>query len=230
MPDLPESRQQSIVLSTPYSHNTQSVADGALLRYLLAEHAFDKIRVFESRDAVGGIWNYHPACIAQQEIPQTNPNPKHKIHGMAQIDSPIYDDLETNIPHELMKYSDFSFPQDTQVLPRHEVVLKYLQDYAKDVLDLISFGIEVLDVRPQMFVTHTKWNVTHRDISTNQEIREEYDAVIVANGHYNQPVVPDIEGIRKWKDAYPGAMIHSKFYRKARDYKDKVKILYSFSL
>lgn len=196
----------------------------------MAEHAFDKIRVFDSRDAVGGIWNYHPASTAQQEIPQTNPNPPHTIGEMARMESPIYDNLETNIPHELMKYSDLSFPLDTQVFPRHEVVLKYLQDYAKDVLSLISFGTEVLDVRPQMPVNQMKWHVLHRDIKTNQNTLEEYDAVIVASGHYNQPFVPDIKGIRRWKDAYPGAMIHSKFYQKARDYKDKVKIIYSFSL
>ena len=59
----------------------------------------------------------------------------------------------------------------------------------------------------------------------NKVIKDEYDAVVVASGHYNDPFIPDIPGLVDFDKAYPGAISHSKFYRRPNDFKDKVRML-----
>ncbi len=49
----------------------------------------------------------------------------------------------------------------------------------------------------------------------------EFDAVVVASGHYNMPRVPDIEGLKEWKAAIPDRVIHSKQYRHPENYRDQ---------
>lgn len=46
--------------------------------------------------------------------------------------------------------------------------------------------------------------------------------MIVATGHYHAPKVPNIPGLKEWKKAYPSRIQHSKRYRSARGYEDKV--------
>lgn len=137
--------------------------------------------------------------------------------------SPIYDNLDTNIPYSLMSYSDHSFPEGTALFPRHEVVQEYLERYAEEVRHLLRLGTQVLDIRP---VTDNsskdKWSVFTKNMKTGEVSVLLYDAVIIANGHYNDPYVPDIAGIREWNAAYPGSVSHSKFYKRPEDFKGKV--------
>lgn len=88
-------------------------------RYLLAEKAFSEVKIFEQRAKVGGLWNYSPAFDNypdRDRIPQTNPHAEldkpiwsdgsadgvenHNENGLPIYMSPIYDNLETNIPRE----------------------------------------------------------------------------------------------------------------------------------
>jgi hypothetical protein len=36
-----------------------------------------------------------------------------------------------------MGYTDFDWPQDSQLFPKHETVTQYLEDYAADIKNLI---------------------------------------------------------------------------------------------
>ena len=186
---------------------------------------------------MGGVWNATPEDIEDKDftIPQTRPSvaPKNPIRrvglegtgGQIQFLSPIYDDLETNIPHTLMKYSDLPFPEGTPLFPSHEEVLKYLERYADDLRHLISFGIQVLHVRAFKGEGKIRWSVTTRNLSTSSESTSVFDAVIVASGHYDDSYVPDIPGIKEWNVTYPGSISHSKFYRRPDTYKKKVTSL-----
>jgi cation diffusion facilitator CzcD-associated flavoprotein CzcO len=140
--------------------------------------------------------------------------------------SPIYDDLDTNIPHSIMEYSNQRFPDGTPLFPRHEVVLGYLERYADEVRHLVRFGTEVVNVSPAIEASSEKekWVVRTRNIKTREERVQIFDAVIVANGHYETPFVPDIPGITEWNTAYPGSISHSKFYRRPDEFRDKVRL------
>jgi cation diffusion facilitator CzcD-associated flavoprotein CzcO len=206
-----------------------------LCRYLVAEKAFSSIVVFEQRLNVGGVWNATPDITDDKTftIPQTQPiqseaGPvwKSEAKGSAeklQFLSPIYDNLETNIPRTLMNYSDLPFPKDTALFPHFSVVLRYLERYADDVRHLIRFGTQVLEVHP--IIKTGKWSVTTHDLKMKDSVSEMtvFDAVIVANGHYNDPFVPAIKGIEEWNTAYPGSISHSKYYRRPDEFKNKVK-------
>lgn len=55
-----------------------------------------------------------------------------------------------------------------------------------------------------------RWQVTSVDKPTGEVIIAEYDAVMVCNGHYNDPWMPKLKGQEKFK----GQISHSHTYRK----------------
>ncbi|CAG8001919.1 unnamed protein product [Penicillium olsonii] len=193
------------------------------VKYLLAEQHFDQIDVFEQRSSVGGAWNYTPNTLKiglSTPVPQVNPyEPPEKPAwiGSAQgtreatFVSPLYDRLETNIPRELMRYSDEEWPADAQLFPKHSTVKQYLEDYAADIKNHIQFETQVIDVSLQTTASHD-WNITTRNLHTGSDTTNTYDAVVVASGHFTVPFVPDITGIQHWDASYPEAISHSKFY------------------
>lgn len=136
--------------------------------------------------------------------------------------SAMYDDLETNLPHSLMRFSDVPFPKGTQLFPHRDEVLRYLDEYGRQVHELIHFRTQVLDVRSISLGKRQSWIVTTKDLETERVAEAEYDAVVVANGHYNVPRIPNIKGISAWNEKYPGAILHSKFYRTPERFRDKV--------
>lgn len=143
-------------------------------------------------------------------------------NGDVEFMSPIYDLLETNIPYSLMNYTDKEFPQDSSLFPRHSVVLQYLKDYAEELTPYISYQTQVLNVEKPGNDLSRPWKVETLDLKANKTTEEEYDAVVVASGHYNDPFIPDIPGLVEFDKAHQGAITHSKFYRRPDDYKDKV--------
>jgi cation diffusion facilitator CzcD-associated flavoprotein CzcO len=70
-------------------------------------------------------------------------------------------------------------------------------------------------------VSSGQWEVTTVDLRTQEQMESTYDAVVVANGHYTVPHIPDIKGVGNWNKAYPGSIIHSKAYRKPEEFTDK---------
>lgn len=46
--------------------------------------------------------------------------------------------------------------------------------------------------------------------------------MVVANGHYHAPRIPNIPGLSEWKSRWPDRVQHSKTYRIPEAYKGKV--------
>lgn len=42
---------------------------------------------------------------------------------------------------------------------------------------------------------------------------KDYDAVVVASGHFSVPYIPNIQGLQDWNHKHPGSISHSKYYR-----------------
>ena len=201
------------------------------IRYLLDEKKFDVVRLFEQRDTVGGVWNYSPFMVGKlDDVPTNGP----KENGLPTDDenladehavnlSPMYDQLETNIPNFMMRHSDLPFPAGTPLFPRRELVLQYLKDYAKGVLDLICFRAQVFHVRHEEREDRPIWTLSIKDLRTLATRIDRYDAVIVATGHYNVPYIPDIKGMSAWNQQYPGLISHSKYYRSSDMFQKKVR-------
>ncbi|CAD0083823.1 unnamed protein product [Aureobasidium vineae] len=129
-----------------------------------------------------------------------------------------------------MGFSDFDWPQDSQLFPKHETVTQYLEDYAADIKHLIHFNTQVLDIN----LAGTKqdgqdiWSVKTQKVQHNTQeaaVETRYDAIVVANGHFAVPFIPQIKGMKEWAEHYPNAISHSMYYKKPEDYKDLKTIL-----
>jgi cation diffusion facilitator CzcD-associated flavoprotein CzcO len=126
--------------------------------------------------------------------------------------TPMYDALETNIPVDLMKFSDLDFPINCQLFPPREVVLKYLEEHGADVEHLVKFQSQVFGLRLLAGERET-WQLESRNLATDKEICEVYDAVAICSGHYTVPYIPEYPGLDKWHGEH--LIRHSKYYRSA---------------
>jgi cation diffusion facilitator CzcD-associated flavoprotein CzcO len=218
-----------IVERTTFAIPWYSTSDLQFCRYLLAEKAFEYIDIWEQRDNVGGIWNLSPPTKSKHiPIPQVNPRygqqqDANEVEESLEFESPLYDYLETNIPKGLMAFSEHRFLADDPLFPPHARVLQYLEDYAADVRALIHLRHQVRDLRLDETSTSGEdvWRMEIEDLNTGQVSIHIYSHVVVANGHFVVPSVPRINGLEEWSKAYPGAVVHSKAYRKPEDYKDQ---------
>ncbi len=132
--------------------------------------------------------------------------------------SPMYDHLETNIPHIMMTYSTDDTLTNDQLFPGRESVLEYLRRYAEPVTHLYLFKTKVLSVvsRPQR--GQNRWLLTSIHLPTSRIRDSAYDAIIVASGHYAVPHIPAIPGLKAWNTAFPNRISHSKHYRNPNPY------------
>ena len=99
---------------------------------LLRDAGF-RVKVFEASDQIGGVWVYS--------------------------DSParsLYKSLRTNLPKEVMAYSDFPFDAALPSFMKHEDVLNYLQAYARyfNLYPMIALSTPV---RSAEYVPGTDW-------------------------------------------------------------------------
>ncbi|KAL2921036.1 Flavin-containing monooxygenase FMO GS-OX-like 5, partial [Bienertia sinuspersici] len=176
-----------------------------------------EVTVFERGPQLGGVWVYSP----EVESDPLGLDPTRKI-----VHSSLYNSLCTNLPREVMGFRDFPFiacgkvDRDSRRFPSHQEVLRYLEDFANEfgINELICYRTEVRYVGLGI---NRKWIVKHRKIDgvdKGNEVEENYDAVVVCNGHYIKPRVADnIPGIDLW----PGRQIHSHNYRTPQPYKDQ---------
>ncbi|KAL4919519.1 hypothetical protein BDW62DRAFT_216933 [Aspergillus aurantiobrunneus] len=216
------------------------------LKALSDENAFSRIRVFERRDRVGGLWHYDPIPDvfpvpgaphprADIEIPPSLPAFTPPVAEDKTARTGIHDALDSNVGAGTMSFTHRDFPLVNSAVSVRQlgrgnpsrpfrVVSGYLEDLARPYLDLISFRTTVERVEK----VGRKWRVTVRQgghFYRNQPAeywwQEEFDAVVVASGHYNVPLIPEVDGLTDAVEAYPGVFEHSKSFRHVNDYVDK---------
>lgn len=116
-----------------------------------------------------------------------------------------------------MCFPKHPFGGELRLFPKHEDVRRYLQEYAEDLREKIRFNTRVTDARKN----GEKWEVKLRDEKMGSEWGREYDALVVAAGHYNIPFIPAFSGMEEWNRKYPGRIIHSKSFRTVEEYAGK---------
>lgn len=183
--------------------------------------------IYEQRKNVGGVWNYTP--LPPRHGSDTESQAADKAIDVVTADlpylnTPMYEHLETNLPHMLMQFSDAPFPEGTQLFPSRETVLQYLQVYAKSINPFIRFEHEVVHVRPKGREKGHRWEVTVTDSVKNETHVESFDAVIAANGHCDWPLLPDIDGLDAWSRDFPESLHHSVSYKNAEPFANKVSL------
>lgn len=211
-------------------------------RYLIAENYFETIDIFEQRSSLGGLWHFTPAVWrGMTEVPQIRPDQPleepqwnqiscHKKSYEAPIfASPMYENLETNIPHFIMKFSDSPGLTEHQLCPSREAVLQYLREYASELNTTIQFQTQVTEVLQRTEEGRDSWVVHYRNLKSNEISKCIYDAVVVASGHHSVAYIPDIPGIREWNRNYPAVILHSKNYQRPQDFSDKKVLIIGYA-
>ena len=171
------------------------------------------VTVFESGADVGGVW-VHSASVEDDPLGEASVQTVH---------SSLYDSLTTNIPRDLMAYSDFTFDSagggedDWPRFPHHTCVRRYLDRFADrfDIRRHILFNEAVRRVVNQA----ASWQIT-----TDHGVSE-HDAVMVCNGHYAKPRVPLLPGIEQ----FDGQLIHSHNYRNPDSFAGKRVLIWGTS-
>ncbi|KAJ5594205.1 uncharacterized protein N7459_000413 [Penicillium hispanicum] len=153
-------------------------------------------------------------------------------------DSPVYPGLETNVDAGVMSYSQEPIPAirsqwsidrhgpDTP-FRHHAVIRQYIEDLftKKGHHGLVQYHTTVeRAVKPP---GSQKWELTlrrrerHGGIPSDYWWTEQFDAVVVASGHYAVPYIPAIPGLKEFAARHPGSVAHTKHYRGPEKYRGK---------
>ncbi|KAK1717492.1 thiol-specific monooxygenase [Colletotrichum acutatum] len=204
----------------------------AAARYLTAQGAFDSVVVFEQQAEVGGVWNYSPHPTTSRHVPQTDPfcpqDPPLRPGGSGAppvFPTPMYGTLHANTVKTTMNYKDTPFPDDAWVFPSRQSIYNYLVEYAKNVRHLIKFSHQVTALELRQENGRDRWDLVAACTVTGRKFSDMYDAVVIANGHYDIPFIPDVKGIMAFHEAHPSAILHSKNYRVPEPYSGKKVIV-----
>ncbi|OCF72394.1 dimethylaniline monooxygenase [Kwoniella mangroviensis CBS 8886] len=205
-----------------------------------------KVRLFERQSQSGGIWYWRPAASLPLSGPTLPPSvgaftpvfrqsgtyedPDRKERDHFNPPNLCYWNLTNNVLTTTMAFKDYPFPEGTERNVSHKFLADYVHNYAK------HFGLDKLAsyntrVEKAEKVDH-KWMLNLRKVvdEGNEKAREElwseeFDAVVVATGHYNAPYIPPINGVDAWAAAWPTKVIHSQGYRVPEPYEGKTVLL-----
>ncbi|KFY99284.1 hypothetical protein V498_00867 [Pseudogymnoascus sp. VKM F-4517 (FW-2822)] len=207
-----------------------------------AEKFFEKIRVFERREIAGGTWIYdhsppsnlplRPGSLPLDldtplKIPKSLPKiiPPNMQERYTQ--TPIYDSLTTNVPSIAMSFSDLAFaygPFAPHHIPR-QYIESYFSFHKTDSIISLNTTVEDLSVIKALNGTKERWKLTLRKYDAVRHVdewwEEKFDSVVLANGHYSVPFVPEVKGLAQYMETFPGRVVHSKTYRTPLLYEDR---------
>eukprot|EP00958_Prasinococcus_capsulatus_P000481 scaffold44_cov411-Prasinococcus_capsulatus_cf.AAC.6 len=189
------------------------------------------VTVYEADSLVGGVW------VISDEIEEdlTGEDRQALELGLGDmsrrlVHSSMYNGLRTNLPRELMTFDGFSFEDagvsniDNRRFCSHKAVMSYLAAYADQfsLMQHIHFRTRVISALPLEQEGSQKWIVTtvqseRAPKSGNVHSEEVFDAVVVGNGHYSSPRMPDLDGQR----VYEGFQTHSHNYREPSQFMER---------
>ncbi|KAL7627336.1 hypothetical protein AAE478_001528 [Parahypoxylon ruwenzoriense] len=141
-------------------------------------------------------------------------------------DTGVHETLHSNLPPSTMCFTHEPLPDTLSERTlqlygpgapfRHREVVR---DWVEQIFirgdheKLISFNTTVERAEKR----GDSWTLTLRKEILDEEKdywwQEDFDAVIVATGHYNIPYIPNIPGLAEYNEKFPGSIIHSKNYR-----------------
>lgn len=234
-------------------------ASGAIaLDALIQEGAFNEIVLFERRGVVGGVWVLDeepdkidvPPGVGQDELDppitipvfDTKSVVKSKRTTQPRFEhTASYKGLRTNIPEELMTYSDDrQWPtesEDERVEGQYvkgSVVHRYIEKYFTRHYLHIVFRTTVESVTKDYSKQNSQFELTLRTetdevdsegSSIDEWTKRSFDAIVVATGHYHIPWIPDVPGIQDVYEQFPKLIEHSKTFRSADNFKDETIIV-----
>ena len=154
----------------------------------LVESGAGEVVCFEKSDRVGGNWVFTSGAGAHSSVCETT----HIISSKS-----------------LSAYLDFPMPEEYPDYPSHRQVLAYFESYAD------HFGLRRF-IRFETAVEHAEKIALERwRLRLSDGTAEEFDYLLVANGHHSVPRMPtELE-------AFTGELLHSHDYKTAEPFRDR---------
>ena len=147
---------------------------------------------FEKNDQIGGNWVYSAEESHSSVCETTHIISSKKLSG----------------------YLDFPMPEEYPDYPSHQQVLAYFQSYVQHfgLEPYIRFNSPVEKCEP---LQSGKWSIT-----ISGESPQEFDYVMVANGHHSVPRHPE------WSGDFGGRYLHAHSYKNSRGFEgEKVLVV-----
>lgn len=224
---------------------------------------FKELVVFEQNSGFGGVWNhseesdpkflrtkeYSKPCSIRAKVEVPKPKdlegcdvlkPFTRSLTNASVNrwnkSGVYNNLYTNVPNPLMRFSSGHVPSISQdqhhPFVHHSKVLSYVTKFVKDN-DLEKY-IRYNTCVEKVVKVDNKWIITvaSYDYENGEEkwYLEWFDSVVVAVGRFNFPFYPTIENLEQFDDNNPGVIQHTKSIRDERDFKNMKVLLVGGSI
>jgi cation diffusion facilitator CzcD-associated flavoprotein CzcO len=141
------------------------------------------------------------------------------IWDIERADTPMYESAHFISSKTLSGFPDFPMPDSWPDYPGHELILEYIEAYARhhDLEEHVTFGATVTRARPVGDASRAdgpEWSVTWADAS-GSERTERFAALIVATGVTWHPRMPDIPG------TFDGEIRHSRSYRSPDEFRGR---------
>ena len=144
---------------------------------------------------------------------------------------PCYEGLRNNVSTHEMEMQCEAWKPETREFVSQSVIADYVQSAAagNGIDGSLRFNTRVESVQKVFDEDGSDrgWRMetsTLEKSSLGPRYSHEsflFDAVVVANGHYHATNIPDIPGLKEWKEAFPDRVQHSKLYRRAASFQDQ---------
>lgn len=216
----------------------------------LLRHGFEVV-VFERSSVTGGVWHFDPRPDLDPEYPSTesyegertpdavkdakvirDARSEDKIALLHAPPGPCYEGLMNNVPTTMMRTTLLQWPDGTPDHVTHHEIETYVQRLSRETG---AHDVTLFDTRVEEAVKNAatgKWEVRTKTLRKDGDGKHsfdgrnwDFDAVVVAAGHYHVPLIPEVPGLAEWKRKYPDRVRHSKSYRYPHHYKDQNVLL-----
>jgi len=200
---MPRSRRVAVVGGGPA---------GAVSGRFLAEAGHEPV-ILERGSGFGGIWAKDPT---------------NRV---------VYQNLITNIPQACMQSFDLDFPSHLPSFVKGTDLGQYVCSFAATfgVEKFTRFDADVVEVKPLVSeaedaLGESAWRVTWASAGDGAATTtEDFDAIVVATGHYEAPYEPEVPGQADWLAASPSAgartVVHSRDYQEPSSYASQVVLV-----
>ncbi|WP_423906752.1 NAD(P)-binding domain-containing protein [Candidatus Spongiihabitans sp.] len=164
-----------------------------------------EIVCYEKQEDWGGLWNYTWRTGLDEY--------GEPVHGS------MYRYLWSNGPKECLEFADYTFEEHfgrpIASYPPRAVLADYIKGRVENagVRDWVKFRTVVKDV--SYSESTGMFTVTARDLLKDRVSSREFDNVVVANGHFSTPNVPQFEGF----ESFNGRVLHAHDFRDAVEFK-----------
>lgn len=170
-------------------------ASGIIAAKVLLDKGF-AVTIFEKTNNIAGVWNFSDGGA-------------------------LYKSLKTNLPKEIMVFEneDVVYSSEESFI-EFDQVRRYLVDNAESwgVDKYTYLNTEVTNLEPLENNSQKPiWRLGY--IRDRQKSHQDFNYIVVCNGHYNKPKIPqDIQGLDKAKDY----ISHSKYYRSPQNHGKRI--------